>query len=69
MTINAIQENREALDMVERAILSDRRKELLRRLGHKAQGLRCWAFGLGWETRSVEEIQTSKIEEFALKFA
>ena len=69
MTINAIQENREALDMVERAILSDKRKELLRRLGHKAQGLRCWAFGLGWETRSVEEIQTAKIEEFAIKFA
>ncbi len=69
MTINSIQENREALDMVERAILSDRRKELLRRLGHKAQGLRCWAFGLGWETRSVEEIQTTKIEEFAIKFA
>jgi hypothetical protein len=69
MTINEVRENREALDMVERAVLTDRRKELLRRLGHKAQGLRCWAFGLGWETRSVEEIQTCKIEEFAVKFA
>jgi len=69
MKINDVRENREALDMMERAVLTDRRKELLRRLGHKAQGLRCWAFGLGWETRSVEEIQTSKIEEFAFKFA
>lgn len=69
MTINDVVENRDALDMVERAVLSDRRKEVLRRLGPKAQGLRCWAFGLGWETRSVEEIQTSKIEEFAVKFA
>jgi len=69
MTINEMNENREVLDMVEQVVLSDKRKELLRRLGHKAQGLRCWAFGLGWETRSVEEIQTSKIEEFAFKFA
>ena len=69
MTINAIPENRDALDMVEQAVLSDERKALLYRLGSKAQGLRCWAFGLGWESRSVEEIPTSKVREFAVKFA
>ena len=69
MTINDVQENREALDMVEQTVLSDERKALLYRLGSKAQGLRCWAFGLGWESRSVEEIPTSKVREFAVKFA
>lgn len=69
MTINEMNENREELDMVERAILSDERKALLYRLGSKALGLRCWAFGLGWESRSVEEIPTSKMREFAVKFA
>jgi len=69
MTLNDVPENREALDLVERAILSDERKALLYRLGSKAQGLRCWAFGLGWETRSVEEIPVSKLREFVVKFA
>lgn len=69
MTINDVRKNREALNIVERAILSDERKALLYRLGSKAQGLRCWAFGLGWESRSVEEIPVSKMREFAVKFA
>jgi hypothetical protein len=69
MTINDVPENREALDMMELALLSDERKALLYRLGSKAQGLRVWAFGLGWETRSVEEIPTSKMREFAKAYA
>lgn len=69
MTINDVQGNREALDMVERAVLSDERKALLYRLGSKAQGLRVWAFGLGWESRSVEEIPLSKLREFAKVYA
>lgn len=69
MTINDVSENREALDLVERAILADERGHLLRRLGEKAQGLRVWAFGLGWESRSVEEIPTSKLREFAKAYA
>jgi len=69
MKIDDIPENREALDRVEQAILSDERKALLYRLGSKAQGLRCWAFGAGWETRSVSEIPTSKVREFAVKYA
>ena len=65
MVIDDVPDNRNALDLMERAILSDERKALLYRLGSKAQGLRCWAFGLGWESRSVEEIPTSKVREFS----
>ena len=69
MTINDVPENREALDLVERALLAQARETLLRRLGSKTDGLRCWAFGAGWEARSVAEIPTSKLREFAVKFA
>ncbi|HLY73465.1 MAG TPA: hypothetical protein VKU80_05035 [Planctomycetota bacterium] len=68
MTINDVAENREALDTVERSLLADEREWLLRQLGSKAEGLRCWAFGLGWESRSVSEIPTSKVREFSEKY-
>lgn len=68
MTVNDLPENRRQLDKVERALLGSRRDWLLRRLGSKAVGLRVWAFGLGWESRKVEEIPVSKIEEFSAKF-
>jgi hypothetical protein len=69
MTLNDIPENRRELDLVERALLADERKQLLRRLGSKADGLRCWAFGLGWESRSVAEISEAKIREFSELYA
>ena len=65
MTLNDVPENREALDLALRGILAGERDHLLRQLGSKAQGLRCWAFGLGWESRSVDEIPTSKMREFS----
>jgi hypothetical protein len=69
MTLNDVTQNRVAFDTVEAALFADRRKWLLHRLGSKAQGLRCWAFGSGWETRSVSEISDSKIREFSQKYA
>jgi hypothetical protein len=69
VTLNDIPENREQFDLLERALTVDRRERLLRKLGPKAEGLRVWAFGAGWQSRSIAEIPVEKIAEFAKKYA
>ena len=69
MTVNDIPANREELNKVERALALGRRERLLENLGLEAQGLRCWFFGAGWESRSLAEIPFEKIAEFVAKYA
>jgi len=69
MILNDVPENREAFDQVERSLEVDRRRSLLRRLGPQTDGLRCWAFGPGWEARSVAELADSEIEKFVNQYA
>jgi len=69
MKLNDIPENREALDVVERAILSDCQEHLLRRLGPRTPGLLVWHFGAGGEHRNPREIPMAKIQEFCQKYA
>ena len=69
MILNDVVILRSVFDSVERQLADERRAKLLRRIGTKAEGLRVWAFGSGWETRTLAEIPTERISEFAAKYA
>ncbi len=69
VTINEFPENRQELDRMERALVAETRERLLRRLGPGDEGLRVWAFGPDWESRTVEEIPLKKIEAFLRWYA
>lgn len=69
MILNDVAVLRSEFDSVERKLAGERREKLLRRLGTKAEGLRVWAFGAGWETRTLAEVSTERISEFAAKYA
>ena len=69
MVLNEVPAIQSEFDAMEQAFALDRRERLLRRLGSKVQGLRCWAFGAGWETRTLAEVSLEKIVEFTAKYA
>jgi hypothetical protein len=76
--------NRRELDKVDRALaakreedrririaemIAQRRETLLGLLGPNPAGLLVWHFGADWESRSVHEVPTPKLEEFVGKYA